>query len=295
MRITEITQPGLPIPPTTENVDRAKAFLLRKWRERAAERQHEEPADLSNACKFASLFAQRIFGGQLRGNWDHQYLILPNGQRLDLTEPSQNLAGIRAEGRDPYRHDRRFWNNRDHRESLASCRPRVDRWVSEFLAQTGLSEARRMLLYHGTLKENVPSILGKGLQPRVGSFVRAAYGNTADLPPATFAATKSGLIKVIAAIVAAINQKLGLGGITDDEFFRYGAVVVLERTPDWYRTNHPQTPRQAEPGDYWTQATVTPVKVLVDDELERFIGVAPSEINDFVYDNERDRDRGIKW
>jgi hypothetical protein len=64
---------------------------------------------------------QRIFGGQLRGNWDHQYLVLPNGQRLDLTEPSQNLTDIQAAGRDPYQHDRRFWNNRDHRESMASC------------------------------------------------------------------------------------------------------------------------------------------------------------------------------
>jgi hypothetical protein len=138
MKIVEVMSP-LPLPATPELVARAQQFILRKWRERAQERQVSEPTDLSSACKFASLFAQQIFGGQLRGNWDHQYVVLPNGQRLDLTEPSQNLADIQVAGRDPYQHDQRFWNNREHRESLASCKPRVNQWVIDFLAELGSS------------------------------------------------------------------------------------------------------------------------------------------------------------
>jgi hypothetical protein len=89
MNINEVIS-QLPRPATPDLIDRAKQFVLRKPQERAMERGYSEvPADLSNACKFASLFAQRIFGGQRRGNWDHQYLVLPNGQPLGLTELSQ--------------------------------------------------------------------------------------------------------------------------------------------------------------------------------------------------------------
>jgi hypothetical protein len=123
------------LPATPETVAQAKAFLLRKWRERAMERGDSEPVDLSRACKFVSMFAQRVFGGELRGNWHHQYLVLPTGERLDLTEPSEELASISSEGIDPYWHDKRFWGNRDHKSSMASCEPRVLQWVEEFLRQ----------------------------------------------------------------------------------------------------------------------------------------------------------------
>jgi|PlaIllAssembly_1097288.scaffolds.fasta_scaffold1327671_1 hypothetical protein len=114
--------------PTPENIALAKQFVFEKWKERAKEYGHEEPADLQSACKFASIFAQRIFGGQLRGNYDHQWVDL-NGQVIDLADY------IADDMENVYLHDRGFWGNKDHKESMASCEPRVARWVQEFKAR----------------------------------------------------------------------------------------------------------------------------------------------------------------
>jgi hypothetical protein len=128
---------SLPLPASPEVLLWARDFALQKWRERASERQLPPPADLSGGCKFVSLFANRLFGGELRGNWDHQYVVLSNGQQIDLTKPSENLALIIKGGKDPYRHDSLFWGNADHLESLESCGHRVDAWVKEFLETLG--------------------------------------------------------------------------------------------------------------------------------------------------------------
>jgi hypothetical protein len=135
--------PRHPLPPTPGNVAAAKSFALRKWQERAREQRRDVPTDLSNGCKFASMFAYRVFGGQMRGNWHHQFVELPDGTRVDLTDaagvPSEHSEhpGMSPKKVDPYKHDKRFWFNRDHRETLESCIPRVDKWVEEFLAQFG--------------------------------------------------------------------------------------------------------------------------------------------------------------
>jgi hypothetical protein len=102
--------------------ERARAFLMEKWRERAAELGRREPTNLFTACKFASLFAQYLFGGELRGNWHHQYLVLPGGEEIDLT--GNDVA--------PKHHDSGFWMNPEHRESMRSIEPRVTSWVAEF-------------------------------------------------------------------------------------------------------------------------------------------------------------------
>lgn len=117
-----------PLPPSPANIEQARQFVWRKWRDRAAELGRARPADLSGACKFASLFAQHLFGGHVRGNTDHQFVLLDDGQVIDLTAGAADVAGLA----DPYRHDRRFWNNPEHRASLVSCQTRVARWVAEF-------------------------------------------------------------------------------------------------------------------------------------------------------------------
>ena len=140
------------LPATPENVAKAKAFVLRKWQERTKEWNsetrrlfrsmpsnkdkpfpyglfHPVPKDLTDACKFCSMFAQRVFGGKIEGNHDHQYVRLPDGQVLDLTD------AIGLDKSAAYRHDRAFWNNPEHRDSMASCEPRVERWVKEFTGQ----------------------------------------------------------------------------------------------------------------------------------------------------------------
>ena len=130
MRISEITSNHLVATP--ELVNKAKQFLLMKWKDRSKERGSPDPTDLSSACKFASLFAQQIFGGKIQGNWHHQYNVLPDGKVLDLTEPSKDIIAIQSAGHDPYIHDKSFWNNYEHRESMKSCKPRVNAWVKEF-------------------------------------------------------------------------------------------------------------------------------------------------------------------
>lgn len=87
----------------------------------------DEPADLSSSCKFASLFMQRLFGGELQGNWHHQYVVLPSGERIDPTD----AVGVSTSN--PYFHDKGFWGNQEHQASMKSCLPRVERWVQEFL------------------------------------------------------------------------------------------------------------------------------------------------------------------
>jgi hypothetical protein len=105
---------------TPEALESARTFLLDRWQERALELGRPRPNDLSGACKFASLFAFRIFGGELCGNELHQFVRL-DGQIIDLTSGG------------PLVHDPAFFGNPDHIDSLLTCIDRVDRWVSEFL------------------------------------------------------------------------------------------------------------------------------------------------------------------
>ena len=114
------------LPHTPENIALAKEFLLEKWKERGVERGFPKN-DLVGACKFGSLFAQEIFGGELKGNWHHQFVKLGD-QIIDLTD----AIGVNVD--DPHRHDDDFWGNTEHKDSMESCRPRVEKWVQEFYA-----------------------------------------------------------------------------------------------------------------------------------------------------------------
>lgn len=116
------------LPATPENIARAQAFVLKMWRERAAEMGREQPLDLSSSCKFTSMFAQHVFGGEIRGNYDHQFVSLPNGEVLDLNIDAEDVKAMSS----PHEHDKRFFNNPKHKASMASCLPRVEKWVEEF-------------------------------------------------------------------------------------------------------------------------------------------------------------------
>lgn len=119
------------VPATPENIALAREFVFQKWKERAAENGREEPKDLSLSCKFTSQFSQRLFGGTIRGSYDHQFVVLPNDQILDLNIDAEDVRRLE----DPHRHDPAFFGTRDHRISMKSCRPRVDAWVKEFVAK----------------------------------------------------------------------------------------------------------------------------------------------------------------
>lgn len=105
----------------------ARAFLLRSWRLRALELCRPSPKDLAGSCKFAALFAQGIFGGQLRSNPEHDFVLLA-GSVLDLT------AAVGALRPRAYNYDRAHHLNSEHAASLRSTFPRVDAWLALFLS-----------------------------------------------------------------------------------------------------------------------------------------------------------------
>jgi hypothetical protein len=120
------------LPATPENIARARDFVLEKWQERGRERGYEV-SDLTNSCKFSSLFAREIFGGKLRGSQAHQFVELPSGKILDLNIDAKD---VRALGDNAHDHDDDyFWGNPEHKEAVDSCRPRVAQWVAAFLGE----------------------------------------------------------------------------------------------------------------------------------------------------------------
>ena len=146
-----------PIEPNPDNIARASDFAMRMWAERTVSRNRDRvaaglpqeplPTDLSGSCKFTSMFATRVFGGKGRGNEQHQYASVPGYGNLDLNADAADVMAMRtdADGSlslDPCWHHRKFWGNREHREAMASCVPRVDAWMAAFAAE--LSEDPRL-------------------------------------------------------------------------------------------------------------------------------------------------------
>lgn len=144
--IEEMAPAAATILPTHNHIMRAREFALKKWKERAQERGSPEPADLSYSCKFTSLFAQKLFGGKIKGSWDHQYLELPDGMVIDLNIDAED---VRALGDKAHTHDPSFFRgNHDWRDSMQSIKPRVNQWVKEF----------RSTLNEGVLTEGLIAI-----------------------------------------------------------------------------------------------------------------------------------------
>jgi len=118
--------------PTPDNIKSAKKFLLDKWWERSTERGESNPADLTNACIFAAMFAVKLFGGKMRGNSDHVYAVVGD-TRIDLTEGSKMFDDFATKDVDPYKQDSDFMGlDRGFKEQMAHNRPRVTRWLKEF-------------------------------------------------------------------------------------------------------------------------------------------------------------------
>lgn len=108
----------------------AHDFALVKWKERAADLGWKEPSDLSNGCKFSSLFVQRIFGGFLSGNERHIFNEI-EGKTLDLNANSKDVLTMD----EPYEDDGDSIYHPDYIDSLESCLPRVNDWIKGFLTQ----------------------------------------------------------------------------------------------------------------------------------------------------------------
>ena len=102
-------------------------FCLEKWRERAKERYMKPPEDLSNSCKFTSMFVRQILGGHITGNFYHQFCIVED----EIVDINQNCKDV-LELDEPHFIDSNFIGNRDHIFSLESCIPRLNDWIDEF-------------------------------------------------------------------------------------------------------------------------------------------------------------------
>jgi hypothetical protein len=117
------------IPLTDENWNQAKVFLKKKWTERYQDRNgaDKSPKDMSGSCKFVSLFVQKVFGGQIRGNHGHQFNVIGDKIR-DMNADAGDVQSLE----NPHEHDPKFWGNPEHRASMKTCMPRVNQWVEEF-------------------------------------------------------------------------------------------------------------------------------------------------------------------
>jgi hypothetical protein len=108
----------------------AKVFVFRKWCERAVERSMIEPSDLSGACKYGSLFINRVFGGVICGHYQHQYNIV-GGRIVDLSHDAMDVGRMT----NPYLHEPEFFAIPQKKLALNQCLPRVETWVIQFLAE----------------------------------------------------------------------------------------------------------------------------------------------------------------
>jgi len=87
----------------------------------------KEPQDLSGACKFATLFAQELFGGNITGNWHHIFLM-NKGKKIDL------IDGVGVPIKYKKLNDPVFLKSAEFKKSLSFCYPRVKKWVIEFIS-----------------------------------------------------------------------------------------------------------------------------------------------------------------
>ncbi len=125
---------GFPPDPDAHAVALMSAFVMERWRERAAEMRLSDPIDLSGSCRFSTLFVQSLHGGSIRGYNDHFHVRLGSGLIVDLNAQAADVQEIRRRGGDPYWHHRAFMASRDVRESFDTCRPRVQIWTKLWLS-----------------------------------------------------------------------------------------------------------------------------------------------------------------
>ncbi len=124
------------LPYTSGHFAHAKVFLFGKWCERARLRRLTPPGDLSGACKYGSLFMQAVFGGGLRGHFEHQYNFI-EGRIVDLSHDAIDVGRMR----NPYLHEPLYFEIPEVQRSLAGCYPSSQAWAEEFLAERADQEA----------------------------------------------------------------------------------------------------------------------------------------------------------
>ncbi|MDD5037577.1 MAG: transcriptional regulator [Methylococcaceae bacterium] len=123
------------LPYSYERFAQAKLFVFRKWCAYALERHLQAPADLSGSCKYGSLFMNRIFGGSIRGHYEHQYNAI-GGRIVDLSHDAADVGSMA----NPYLHEPEFFAIEELQISLEGCLPRVESWALEFLEELDIAQ-----------------------------------------------------------------------------------------------------------------------------------------------------------
>ncbi len=143
-----------------------------------------------------------------------------------------------------------------------------------------ITESAPRTLYHGTLKEYLPSIMKNWLVPEVGDFVSDFYDPSGDegydpevdsLEPLVFGAAKADLKRCHSAISWRLRGKNI--SPTPENIIRYGAIVVMKDHEEKFihaaqnGVYNGEHPRQVEPGDFYSHEEVEPSHVLVNGKL----------------------------
>jgi len=130
MKTTDWTSPQTGrLPYTYENFAKAKVFVFGKWRENAVDGKRIQPTDLSGSCKYGSLFMLYVFGGTIRGHYEHQFNFI-NGRLVDLSHDAVDVGRMS----NPYLHEPEYFVIPEFRAALTQCMPRAEQWAEEFLA-----------------------------------------------------------------------------------------------------------------------------------------------------------------
>jgi hypothetical protein len=106
----------------------AKSFVFERWCELASERALARPDDLSGSCKFGSLFMRYVFGGAIRGHFEHQFNLI-DGRIVDLSHDARDVGRMTH----PYLHEQAFFAVPEVQASLSGCSPRAERWGLDFI------------------------------------------------------------------------------------------------------------------------------------------------------------------
>jgi hypothetical protein len=114
----------------------AKSWMFDQWTDFAAERGLARPVDLSGSCKYGSIFVQSVFGGSIRGHFEHQYNFL-GGRLVDMSHDALDVGRMR----NPYLHEPEYFNIPELQTSLATCVARAERWADEFVEARARFEA----------------------------------------------------------------------------------------------------------------------------------------------------------
>ena len=113
---------------TSASFTLAKAWFFDKWCELAAQSGRCAPADLSGSCKYGSIFMQAVFGGSIRGHFEHQYNYI-DGRLVDLSHDALDVGRMS----NPYLHELDFFSVPELQASLSGCQNRAELWAAEFL------------------------------------------------------------------------------------------------------------------------------------------------------------------